>query len=165
MIYVKRPQLNVYQQKRVLTRNGAIIMMSQQQMVAEFHQAFNHPMAEKPQMVTGPRAKARLSWIEEEVQEFRDSKNITEQADAMVDLMYFTLGMFVEMGIDAEPLFEIVHNANMQKLWPDGKPRFRENDGKVVKPPTWTDPMEKLKAEVKRQIQQADPEDKKAIAG
>jgi len=38
----------------------------------------------------------------------------------------------------------------MQKLWPDGAPRIRE-DGKTIKPPTWRDPAEALKAEIARQ--------------
>jgi predicted HAD superfamily Cof-like phosphohydrolase len=36
----------------------------------------------------------------------------------------------------------------------DGKPRFREGDGKIVKPPHWEEnfaPEPKLKAEIERQ--------------
>src|SRR3712207_1303499 len=33
------------------------------------------------------------------------------QVDALVDLLYFTYGSFVLMGIDPEPIFSIVHQA------------------------------------------------------
>ena len=34
----------------------------------------------------------------------------------MIDLMYFALGTMVEMGLEAEELFDIVQSANMAKL-------------------------------------------------
>ena len=64
--------------------------------------------------------------MREEVDEFVESTNVVDQADAMIDLIYFALGTLVEMGVRPAPLFDIVHNANMQKLWPDGAPRIRE---------------------------------------
>ena len=38
----------------------------------------------------------------------------------------------------------------MTKLWPDGRPRFRD-DGKTVKPPTWVDPHDALRSEIEAQ--------------
>jgi predicted HAD superfamily Cof-like phosphohydrolase len=61
------------------------------------------------------------------------------------------LGTLVEMGVQPEALFEIVHEANMSKLWPDGKVHVRESDGKVVKPPTWQDPYPLLAAAITQQ--------------
>ena len=72
--------------------------------------------------------------------------NIYEQADAMIDLMYFALGTMVEMGLEADELFSIVQQANMAKLWPDGKPHYNPKDGKVIKPEGWEDPAPKIKA-------------------
>ena len=84
--------------------------------------------------------------LNEEVAEFLIADNIYEQADAMIDLMYFALGTMVEMGLEADELFEIVQQANMAKLWPDGKPHYNPKDGKVIKPDTWEDPAPKIKA-------------------
>ena len=120
--------------------------------VKDFHACFGHPVREAPTLLTAERAAARASWMQEEVAEFLAARTVSEQADAMIDLIYFAVGTMVEMGVRPEPLFEIVHRANMTKLWPDGKPRFRE-DGKTVKPPTWVDPDDAIREEIERQSQ------------
>jgi predicted HAD superfamily Cof-like phosphohydrolase len=97
-------------------------------------------------MIDKKRALSRAKWMNEEVAEFLIADNIYEQADAMIDLMYFALGTMVEMGLEADELFEIVQQANMAKLWPDGKPHYNPKDGKVIKPDTWEDPAPKIKA-------------------
>ncbi len=114
--------------------------------VRDFHDKFGHPVAEKPVMIDKKRALSRAKWMNEEVAEFLIADNIYEQADAMIDLMYFALGTMVEMGLEADELFDIVQQANMAKLWPDGKPHYNPKDGKVIKPDTWEDPAPKIKA-------------------
>jgi predicted HAD superfamily Cof-like phosphohydrolase len=118
--------------------------------VADFHRSFGHPVRETPAFLPSPRSDARVAWMREEVDEFVEATNVIDQADAMIDLIYFALGTLVEMGVRPAPLFDIVHNANMQKIWPDGKARIRD-DGKTIKPPGWVDPAEALKAEIARQ--------------
>jgi predicted HAD superfamily Cof-like phosphohydrolase len=125
--------------------------------VREFHEKFGHPVAERPVMIDKRRALSRAKWMQEEVAEFLIADDIYEQADAMIDLMYFALGTMVEMGLEADELFAIVQQANMAKLWPDGKPHYNPKDGKVIKPEGWEDPAPKIKAyidsviEVKRE--------------
>jgi predicted HAD superfamily Cof-like phosphohydrolase len=97
-------------------------------------------------MIDKKRALSRAKWMNEEVAEFLIADNIYEQADAMIDLMYFALGTMVEMGLEADELFSIVQQANMAKLWPDGKPHYNPKDGKVIKPEGWEDPAPKIKA-------------------
>lgn len=80
---------------------------------------------------------------------------LTAQADALTDVDYFNQGTFTIMGVEPFNLFKIVQEANMGKLWEDGKPRFRDGDGKIVKPPHWEEkfaPEPKLKEEIQRQI-------------
>jgi predicted HAD superfamily Cof-like phosphohydrolase len=77
---------------------------------------------------------------------------LVAQADALTDINYFTQGSFVIMGVDPQPLFDIVQNANMAKLFPDGKPRYRKEDGKIIKPDGWIPPEPQLKAEIQRQM-------------
>lgn len=75
--------------------------------------------------------------------------------DGLVDALYFIYGTFEKMNVDPTPLFNIVHEANMGKLFPDGKPRYRKEDGKIMKPEGWEDqhaPEPKIKQEIKRQI-------------
>ncbi|QNG60376.1 HAD family hydrolase [Bacillus sp. PAMC26568] len=79
---------------------------------------------------------------------------LTAQADALTDIDYFNQGTFTLMGVEPFNLFKIVQEANMGKLWEDGKPRFRENDGKIMKPPNWEKdyaPEPRLKQEIERQ--------------
>jgi hypothetical protein len=94
--------------------------------------------------------------MDEELREFRAAHDVTDQADAMIDLIYFALGSLVEMGVHPSPLFAIVQKANMSKLWEDGKPRYDE-DGKIVKPPGWQDPAPLLAAEIARQVEPPPP--------
>jgi predicted HAD superfamily Cof-like phosphohydrolase len=103
-------------------------------------------------MVAKKRALSRAKWMNEEVAEFLIADDIYEQADAMIDLIYFALGTLVEMGLEADELFEIVQQANMAKLWPDGKPHYNPKDGKVIKPEGWEDPAPKIRACIDRVI-------------
>ena len=116
--------------------------------VKEFHKAFESPISELPVILTSERVKARAGFMREEIEEFEESVNIYEQADAMIDLIYFALGTLVEMGVKPDKLFDIVHEANMSKIWSDGKVHYREGDRKVIKPPEWEDPEPKLRAEI-----------------
>ena len=111
--------------------------------VREFHEKFGHPVAPQPRMMERGRALSRGKWMNEEVAEFLVAQDIYEQADAMIDLIYFALGTLVEMGLEADELFDIVQKANMAKLWPDGKPHYNPKDGKVIKPDGWEDPAPK----------------------
>lgn len=77
---------------------------------------------------------------------------IVAQSDALVDALYFILGSFVIMGVEPTKLFEAVQASNMSKLFDDGKPRFREEDGKILKSPNFFPPEERLEAEIKRQL-------------
>lgn len=119
-------------------------MNQEWQKVKEFHEKFNHPVVESPKLMDKERALARSKWMTEEILEFLIAEDKYMQADAMIDLLYFALGTLVEMGIAPEKLFDIVHQANMQKLWEDGKPRYNK-DGKTIKPASWKDPYPLLK--------------------
>ena len=120
--------------------------------VKEFHKAFNAPVGEEPHVFGKKDVRRRVEWMNEEITEFIQAENIYEQCDALTDLIYFALGTFVEMGVNPDKLFNIVQEANMSKLWADGKARYRE-DGKILKPETWVDPEPKIRAEIDRQSQ------------
>ena len=120
------------------------------QEVREFHQAFGHPTSDVPVSLTEDRAKKRYAWMLEEINEFLDAvkeQDVVEQADAMIDTIYFALGTLVEMGVQPDVLFRIVQHANMSKLWADGKPHYNEM-GKVIKPEGWENPHSKLQQAV-----------------
>lgn len=82
-------------------------------------------------------------------------KGLTGQVDALVDLLYLTYGSFVLMGVDPEKVFEIVHQANMGKIFPDGKAHFDPVTHKILKPDNWEElyaPEPAIQKEVERQI-------------
>lgn len=84
---------------------------------------------------------------------------LVEEVDALVDLLYFTYGTFVYLGIDPAEIFECVHQANMGKLFPDGQPRYDEKTGKVLKPENWEKdfaPEAKIHAIIERYQQKLD---------
>jgi predicted HAD superfamily Cof-like phosphohydrolase len=67
-----------------------------------------------------------------------DSEIITEQADAMVDAMYYMYDSAARRGMNLDALFNVVHEANMDKRDPDTKQFIRREDGKVLKRDGWT---------------------------
>ncbi|MEJ3719285.1 hypothetical protein WGM54_14795 [Paenibacillus polymyxa] len=73
------------------------------------------------------------------------------QIDALTDIKYFAEGGFVETSVIPDRIFDLVHQANMSKIFPDGKPHYNEV-GKVIKPEGWEAPEPKIEEEVKRQI-------------
>jgi predicted HAD superfamily Cof-like phosphohydrolase len=121
--------------------------------VKDFQLKFGHPVSNYPKQMSRERVLKRYKWMLEEINEFLEAEEIVEQADAMIDVIYFALGTLVEMGIKPDNLFNIVQDANMAKLWPDGKPHYNK-DGKTIKPITWKDPHDKLKLEIRRQYEE-----------
>lgn len=82
---------------------------------------------------------------------------VVQQSDALLDLLYFIYGTFVKMNVDPNPLFAIVHQANMGKVFPDGKPHYDAVTHKVLKPDDWEEkfaPEERLQAEIDRQTEE-----------
>lgn len=124
--------------------------MTMQDDVRLFHTTYGQPAPEKPQMLPTSRMGLRLGLIEEETVELRNAlatNDLVETVDAAIDILYVTFGLLVEMGIDAQPLFDEVQRSNLSKLGADGKPilsRGETIDGfpadKVLKGPNYFKP-------------------------
>lgn len=111
--------------------------------------AIGQPSPTRPQIyISTARAHLRVKLINEEAKEFEDAilgggvRNASdtttvtaEQVDALCDLLYVTYGAAVEMGIDLESCFELVHEANLRKV-----PGPVREDGKKLKPEGWMPP-------------------------
>lgn len=83
---------------------------------------------------------------------------LVDEVDALVDVLYLTYGSFSLLGVDPQPIMEIVHQANMGKLFPDGQPHYHPVTHKVMKPADWEErfaPEGKIKAELERQTKEA----------
>ncbi|PAF16523.1 HAD family hydrolase [Terribacillus saccharophilus] len=99
-------------------------------------------------MVGLENAKSKMREEQKPVEDI-----LVAQADALIDEAYFNNGSFAILGIEPEPLFDIVHQANMGKLH-NGVAKYREIDGKILKPENWERnfaPERRLKAEIERQ--------------
>lgn len=86
-------------------------------------------------------------------QGFDVENRLVAVADALTDINYFVQGTFTMMGVNPQPLLDIVQEANMSKIWPDGTVHYRESDGKILKPDNWIAPEPKLAEEIKKQME------------
>ena len=125
-------------------------MIEQQKMVHEFHTLYGIPVADTPTPLPADRVHLRVGLIREELEELEEALTDADPVatyDAAIDIMYVTLGMLVEMGMDVEPGFAEVHRSNLSKLGPDGKPIISRGEdvdgypaGKVLKGPDYSPP-------------------------
>jgi predicted HAD superfamily Cof-like phosphohydrolase len=80
------------------------------------------------------------------------TKLIAEQADAMVDAMYYMYDVGARTGINLDSIFDVVHKANMDKRDPATGKFIKREDGKILKPEGWKEPD--IMQEVARQMAQ-----------
>lgn len=87
--------------------------------------------------------KMYLNLIEEEHSELKEAvaaDDMTEQLDALIDILVVTIGALHSMGADGEGAWKEVMKTNFAKIDKEtGKVRKRE-DGKVLKPLGWKAP-------------------------
>jgi predicted HAD superfamily Cof-like phosphohydrolase len=62
-----------------------------------------------------------------------DSPEVAHLVQELIDLTYVIAGTFVELGIDPEPAWQAVHEANLRKVAAPG-------GGKAIKPEGWQAP-------------------------
>jgi predicted HAD superfamily Cof-like phosphohydrolase len=66
-----------------------------------------------------------------------DDNDLAEAADGLADLVWVCLAAAVRMGVDLPAVWERVKAANMAKF---GEGAWKDEDGKVRKPPGWKPP-------------------------
>ena len=92
-----------------------------------------------------------VQMVADEMQELKDAQDIYDQVDALVDAIYYIVNFSCRNAVDLDPIFNIVHKANMSKIV-DGKV-IKRKDGKILKPKNWQDPKPKIKQELDKQKQ------------
>lgn len=118
--------------------------------VKEFSDACNdgqNPVS--PQLMDADAVEFVAEMVNDELEELRDAIDVAEQADALVDAIYYICDTAVRHGMNLDRVFDIVHRANMQKVV-DGRV-IRRDDGKILKPEGWQDPGPLLLEEMARQ--------------
>jgi len=110
-------------------------------LITEFHVKFGLHMSDKPSMVDQSLFKFKLKHIDEEVAELKQSieeKDLEAILDAIVDIVYVTIGLAVEMGLPFTNAFALIHRANMRKhRAPNRYASPRDSKWDVVKGPGW----------------------------
>ena len=124
--------------------------MSYTTSVKEFSDACangNNPKT--PQLMDATVVEFIAEMVNDELDELREATDVAEQADALVDAIYYICDTAVRHGMNLDRVFDIVHRANMQKVV-DGRV-IRRDDGKILKPEGWQDPGPLLLEELARQ--------------
>ena len=88
--------------------------------VADFHNTFDLPILEEPQIPSPKRCELRINLIEEELNELKEAiinDDLVEVADALCDIQYVLSGAILEFGLadKFKTLFEEVQRSNMSK--------------------------------------------------
>ena len=90
-----------------------------------------------------PQYKLYIDLIKEEVQELNDAINdgdLTEQLDALIDILVVTTGAIHSAGFDAEGAWDEVMKTNFAKIDQTTGKVNKRADGKVLKPEGWVSP-------------------------
>jgi predicted HAD superfamily Cof-like phosphohydrolase len=93
-----------------------------------------------PKKPTIEQASRRSTWLIEEALEAQKAAvagDIPGLARELVDVIYVACGTANDWGIDLGPVFDAVHEGNMEKLRMGAAV---DADGKVKKPEGWTPP-------------------------
>ena len=88
--------------------------------VADFHNTFDLPILDKPQIPSAKRCELRVNLIEEELNELKEAitnNDLVEVADALCDIQYVLSGAILEFGLadKFKTLFDEVQRSNMSK--------------------------------------------------
>ena len=98
----------------------------------------------KPTKLPSTVKELLLIQLREEIDELENSNTLTDEVDALIDLIYFAFGGLYKQGIEEDTfgaLHTIVHNCNMTKV--AGKKASRGYDGTAqdaVKPANFIPP-------------------------
>lgn len=97
------------------------------------------PMPAEPRKLGPDEINYALKVFHEEINELVDAKTVGDQADAIIDLVYFAYGRLLEMGVRPDAGFRLVHDANMKKVSGANKrgDRFEAAKPEGWQPPDW----------------------------
>lgn len=108
--------------------------------VRAFMVKFGILVADTPGLTEPVLLEDRFDLMQEELTEFKNAMralDLPKMADALVDLVYVTLGTAVQLGLPWQALWDDVQRANMTKV-PGMTHRGQAHD--VTKPPGWAGP-------------------------
>jgi predicted HAD superfamily Cof-like phosphohydrolase len=102
-----------------------------------------------PRHLDSAEKQYRISCLREEIEEYNEAETMTDQYDALIDLLVFTVGSLYRHGFPLQEGFDVVMDCNLQKV-PGNNPhksdkaRAEYKGVDLVKPAGWLGPEDKL---------------------
>lgn len=111
--------------------------MSSLDLVRQFHEKFDQPVADAPNIDDDGLNELRVKLLEEELTELSTAllnRDPIDVLDALTDLQYVLDGAYLSLGFWRWKYVALaeVHTSNLSKLGPDDKP-VKRADGKILK--------------------------------
>lgn len=83
----------------------------------------------------------------DELDELDVAKDEAEEVDALLDATYYILQHLATTGLNIDPIWKLIHNANMTKF----EKGYRRSDGKWCKPKDFKSPDDDIRKEILKQ--------------
>jgi predicted HAD superfamily Cof-like phosphohydrolase len=102
-----------------------------------------------PRHLSPEEKQYRIACCREEIEEYNEAETLTDQYDALIDLLVFTVGTMYRHGFPVQEGFDAVMACNLQKQ-PGNNPhktdkaRAEYKGVDLVKPAGWVGPEDKL---------------------
>ena len=102
-----------------------------------------------PRHLNPDEKQYRISCLREEIEEYNEAETLTDQYDALIDLLVFTVGSLYRHGFPLQEGFDAVMACNLQKE-PGNNPhksdkaRAEYKGVDLVKPSGWQGPEDHL---------------------
>jgi predicted HAD superfamily Cof-like phosphohydrolase len=112
---------------------------------AAIDRAFDAELLALRKTLIAEEVKELFAEIDRAIAELKSGGEVARDTKAnlmkeIADVQYVLSGSSVTFGLRADEVFARVHDSNMSKLGPDGKPLLRE-DGKILKGPNYHPPV------------------------
>ena len=83
----------------------------------------------------------------DELDELDEAKDEAEEVDALLDATYYILQHLATTGLDINPIWKLIHSANMTKF----EKGYKRADGKWMKPKDFKPPDDNIRKEIEKQ--------------
>jgi predicted HAD superfamily Cof-like phosphohydrolase len=107
---------------------------------------------ECPTPMPGPGRLEACKEFLQKVFTYGHLKSKGDQYTCLASMSESVMDTLAKLGCHPKGLFEIVHDSNMGKKWPDGTVKYDPISGKILKSPSWTPPEPDLKIEIRKRV-------------
>ena len=109
--------------------------------IEEFHEKYDLKYNGVSRHLTKEEKEFRIRCLNEELLEYSRATTLTEELDAILDIVYFAVGTAYRHGFSFYDGWKEVHRSNMEKIRATNrKESKRDYELDVVKPEGWTPP-------------------------